>query len=125
MSQPSRMRRLPEAGMLPDLLSSGDVDARLARRIGRTVATFHASAATGPGVDQHGSLDAVSANWVENFVQMEPFVGRTVASEINDHIRTYVDDFLTRPCRAFRAARRGRAHPRWARRSARGEHLYR
>jgi uncharacterized protein len=88
------MRRLPEAGMLPNLLAAGDVDTRLARRIGRKLASFHASAATGPGVDEHGSLSTVVANWKENFVQMEPFVGRTVTSEINDFIRAYVDQFL-------------------------------
>jgi aminoglycoside phosphotransferase family enzyme len=88
------MRRLPEAGMLPNLLAAGDVDTRLARRIARTLARFHASAATGPGVDEYGSLGTVVANWKENFVQMEPFVGRTVTSELNEHIRAYVDQIL-------------------------------
>jgi uncharacterized protein len=95
------MRRLPEAGMLPNLLASGDVDARLARRIGRTLAAFHAGAATGPGVDEHGNLRTVTANWKENFVQMEPFVGRTVTSEINDHIRAYVEQFLSKHAPLF------------------------
>jgi uncharacterized protein len=88
------MRRLPEAGMLPNLLATGDVDTRLARRIGRTLAGVHASAPTGPGIDEHGNLRTVAANWKENFVQMEPFVGRTVTSAINDHIHRYVDQFL-------------------------------
>jgi predicted kinase len=80
--------------MLPNLLGAGDVDTRLARRIARALARFHASAATGPGVDEHGNLRTVTGNWRENFVQMEPFVGRTVTSAINDHIRTYVQQFL-------------------------------
>jgi aminoglycoside phosphotransferase family enzyme/predicted kinase len=95
------LRRLPEDGMLPHLLASGDVDARLARRIGRKLAAFHASAATGPGVDEHGSLGTVIANWKENFEQLEPFVGRTVASAINDRIRTYVDRFLDQQATLF------------------------
>jgi predicted kinase len=45
-------------------------------------------------VDEPGSLSTVVANWKENVVQMEPFVGRTVATEINDHIRGYVGQFL-------------------------------
>jgi aminoglycoside phosphotransferase family enzyme/predicted kinase len=95
------MRRLPEDGMLPHLLVNGGVDARLARRIGRKVASFHASAATGPGVDEYGSLATVAANWDENFVQMEPFVGRTLSTEINDQIRIYGSQFFDRRARLF------------------------
>jgi uncharacterized protein len=56
------MRRLPEQGMLPELLARGDVDARLASRIGRKVAAFHATAATGPGIDEYGGRTTVTAN---------------------------------------------------------------
>jgi aminoglycoside phosphotransferase family enzyme len=49
-----QMRRLPADGMLPHLLHNGAADADLARRIGHHLARFHASAATGPGVDQYG-----------------------------------------------------------------------
>jgi uncharacterized protein len=88
------MRRLPEQGMLPNLLARGDVDSRLARRIGRTLARFHAAAATGPGVDEYGTRATVAGNWDENFDQMAPFVGQTVTHEINEHIRGYVQQFL-------------------------------
>jgi aminoglycoside phosphotransferase family enzyme/predicted kinase len=88
------MRRLPEAGMLPALLTQGEVDARLARRLGRYVAAFHSAAATGPGVDTHGSPATIANNWEQNFEQMIPFVGRTVSAEVNQHIRSYVHQFL-------------------------------
>ena len=88
------MRRLPEQGMLPELLAHGDVDSRLARRIGRTLARFHAAAATGPGIDEYGTRATVAGNWDENFDQMAPFVGGTVAHEINENIRAYVQRFL-------------------------------
>lgn len=88
------MRRLPEEGMLPAMLARGEGDARLARRIGRTLAGLHAQAATGPDIDACGSLPSVVANWRENFEQIQPFVGRTISSDINTHIRGYVDRFL-------------------------------
>jgi aminoglycoside phosphotransferase family enzyme/predicted kinase len=88
------MRRLPEAGMLPELLARGEIDTRLARRIGRKLAAFHSEAATGEGVDEYGSPSTVTANWQENFKQMAPFVGRTVSNDINEHIRAYVERFL-------------------------------
>lgn len=90
------MRRLPEEGMLPAKLARGDVDMRLARRIGRTLAQLHGGAETGPEIDSYGSPFSVVANWRENFDQMGPFVGRTISSDINEDIRTYVDEFVRR-----------------------------
>lgn len=88
------MRRLPEEGMLPAKLARGDVDMRLARRIGRTLAKLHGRAETGPDIDAYGSPSSVIANWQENFNQMGPFVGRTISSDVNEDIRTYVDQFV-------------------------------
>ncbi|TAM72159.1 bifunctional aminoglycoside phosphotransferase/ATP-binding protein [Mycobacterium sp.] len=88
------MRRLPEDGMLPAKLARGDVDMHLARRIGRTLARLHGRAETGPDIDAYGSPASVIANWRENFEQMAPFVGRTIANDVNEDIRTYVDRFL-------------------------------
>ena len=95
------MRRLPEDGMLPELLERDAVDSRLARRIGRTIAEFHADAQTGRGIDQYGSPSSIEGNWQENFQQMAPFVGRTVEHDINAHIRSYVDQFLATNRRLF------------------------
>ena len=66
------MRRLPEDGMLPKLLERDAVDSRLARRIGRTIAEFHADAQSGAGIDQYGSTSSIEGNWQENFQQMAP-----------------------------------------------------
>ena len=72
------MRRLPAEGMLPELIATGMASAVLMRRIGRLVADFHRVAATGPGVDEHGSPDAISAICQENFRQIRPFVGDVI-----------------------------------------------
>lgn len=88
------MRRLPEDGMLPAKLAGGDVDTRLARRIGRTLAKLHGRAETGPDIEAYGSPSSVIANWQENFDQMGPFIGRTISPEINDEIRSYVQEFV-------------------------------
>jgi uncharacterized protein len=88
------MRRLPDDGMLPNLLMRGAVDVALVRRIAHRLARFHATAATGPGVDGYGAPDAVRAIWEENFAQMAPFVGRTVTAPIQETIREYIERFL-------------------------------
>jgi len=88
------MRRLPEAGMLPALLERGAADARLMQRLARQLADFHARAATGVGVDEHGSLATLRANWAENFAQTTNFIGRTITPQQHASIQAYVAHFL-------------------------------
>jgi hypothetical protein len=64
-----KMRRLPESGMLPNLLERGEGDVRLMRRLAQQLADFHTAAKTGLGVDEYGSIDALRTNWDENFLQ--------------------------------------------------------
>jgi uncharacterized protein len=89
-----RMRRLPESGMLPNLLASGAADHRLMRRLGHHLARFHASAATGNGVDEYGSLPTVRSNWDENFAQMNPRLGQMLSKDTNRAISQFVDRWL-------------------------------
>jgi len=89
-----RMRRLPDAGMLPNLLAAGGVGDRLMHRLANHLAKFHAATATGPGVDEYGSPATIQANWQENFAQATPLVGPILEEDIDHSIRTYVQDFL-------------------------------
>jgi aminoglycoside phosphotransferase family enzyme/predicted kinase len=88
------MRRLPDSGMLPALLARGSADERLMVRLARHLTGFHATAATGSGVNEYGGVATLRHNWEENFAQTEPFVGRTLTTEVRDFIRTYVNTFL-------------------------------
>ena len=60
------MRRLPADGMLTALLERGAADAALMRRVAERLARFHAGARTGSGVDEHGGVATIRANWEEN-----------------------------------------------------------
>jgi hypothetical protein len=64
------MRRLPEDGMLPNVLARGALSPRLVRRLARLIARFHSQAATGRGVDSFGSPAAIARNWRDNFAQL-------------------------------------------------------
>jgi aminoglycoside phosphotransferase family enzyme len=64
-----KMHRLPDSGMLPNLLRRGEVDERLMRRLAQQLADFHSSAATGDGVNEYGSIATLRSNWDENFTQ--------------------------------------------------------
>lgn len=88
------MRRLPEEGMLPANLEQGRVTATHLRRLARQLVDFHQRAATGPGVDQHGSLQAVEANWAQNFEEMAPFVSEVLPAWMFEQIRGHVSAWL-------------------------------
>jgi aminoglycoside phosphotransferase family enzyme/predicted kinase len=66
-----KMRRLPEGGMLATLLDRSAVDARQLRRVGTRLARFHATAATGTGIDEWGRAEAIRANWADNIAQTD------------------------------------------------------
>ncbi len=85
------MRRLPNAGMLASLLERRQADERLMRRIASVLSEFHASARTGPGVDQFGSIATIRGNWEENFSQMQTDL---LTANKRHAIRAYVSGFL-------------------------------
>ncbi len=89
-----RMRRLPEEEMLPHLLVRRAVGPRLMRRLGVSLASFHATAATGPGVDEWGSPEAVRRNWDESFDQTAAFEPPVLPSEARAAVADYVRQFL-------------------------------
>jgi hypothetical protein len=90
-----QMRRLPADGMLTALLQRGAVTPTLVRRIARTMASFHASAATGPGIDEHGGYATLVENWKENFDQITRFVDESIPSWELAAIRGYVEHTLS------------------------------
>ncbi|MCA8957351.1 MAG: AAA family ATPase [Planctomycetes bacterium] len=89
------MERLPAEGMLDRLLDAGDLDNARMREIARVIAEFHAAAATGPGVDEHGAFAAVRQNCVDNFTETEHLAGSAVLSErLHDFLRGRAMAFL-------------------------------
>lgn len=88
------MRRLPQSGMLPSILERQAVDEHLMQRIAARLADFHAIAATGPGVDEHGSIATIRANWHENFAQTTACNQRVLPDAYREEIRAYVERFL-------------------------------
>ncbi len=69
------MRRLPGDRMLAALLDRGEVDNQMWNELVERLMRFHAEAATGPGVDEHGLPEAVARNVRENFEQTRSLTG--------------------------------------------------
>lgn len=88
------MRRLPDDGMLPAMLARDAVTPALMRQIAQQLAAFHATVATGPGVNEHGSVATLTENWAENFSQIGPFIGWALSWDTFDQIERFVARFL-------------------------------
>ena len=95
------MVRLPRERMMDRLLAEGGVDAADVERIGRLVASFHERAATGPGVDEHGTREAAGRLALENFDQTEGFRGRFFDADLHGTMRRRTAGFLESRGRLF------------------------
>ncbi|MEZ5990221.1 MAG: AAA family ATPase [Planctomycetota bacterium] len=83
------MRRLPADRMLDRLLAAGEIDNELCRGLATLLARFHGGAATGEGVDEHGSFAAVSANTLDNFAHCRAFAGRVFPARAFDRLEAW------------------------------------
>ena len=71
-----KMHRLRHERMLDELIAADELEAGDVERLARLLARFHASAATGPGVDQFGARKVIAQNWHESLDQVRPFTGK-------------------------------------------------
>lgn len=71
------MHRLPARDMLEAILERGEVDNRLMNALVSKLVRFHHEAATGEGVDEHGSQSAVLDNVEQNFRQLREYTPTT------------------------------------------------
>src|SRR5581483_9795020 len=82
--------------MLPALLERGAAGAAEIRAIARDIAAFHARAETDARIAAFGRVPGVRANIEENFAQVAPFVGRTIARERFDALHERAERFFAR-----------------------------
>jgi aminoglycoside phosphotransferase family enzyme/predicted kinase len=103
-----KMRRMPADRMMPALLERGSVNSRDVQAVARLLAGFHAGSATDEHIAAFGAIDAIRANWHENFEQVAPYIDAE-AARIQRDLRDYVDATLARRAPLFeRRAREGR-----------------
>lgn len=94
------MLRLPAERMLDRLLERGEVDNELMDRLADKLVKFHHEAATGDGVDEHGTVQALRNRVEEDLASLECFAGRCVESESSTLSETLLD-FLGQRLRGF------------------------
>ncbi|MRR55067.1 MAG: kinase [Deltaproteobacteria bacterium] len=89
-----KMKRLPAGRMLDQLLEQDAVGEDDMRGIARIIADFHLHAEQSKEIDTYGSLEVIRRNWSENFLQMEPFLSRTLSRTDFQVIRAWVERFM-------------------------------
>src|SRR5215510_314908 len=103
------MKRLPEERMLDQMVADGVVTEAIIGRVADRLREFHRTALRGPEIAKWGSLDEVRHNWDENFIQTEPFIGRTISAPDYEAIRSWAREELGTKAGLFdRRAREGR-----------------
>ncbi len=88
------MMRLPEESTLESCVHRGTAGPALLASVARYVAAFHATSRTDEQIANFGELEVIRGNWEENFMQMQPYIGRTLDASTYDTIVTYVHHFL-------------------------------
>ncbi len=90
------MRRLPDEGMMDRLLARDAVTHAMLGRLVALIADFHARADTSERIRRIGGHEALADDWRENFEQLRPFAGDTVAAADLDRLESWVRDWFSR-----------------------------
>ncbi|HKQ93287.1 MAG TPA: AAA family ATPase [Blastocatellia bacterium] len=103
------MKRLPEDRMLDRMVVNNTVTEEVIDRVAARLCEFHRTASRGPEIAKWGGLDEIRHNWEENFIQTEPFVGRTISATDYEAIRLWTREEIETKAGLFdRRAREGR-----------------
>ncbi|MEX2426383.1 MAG: AAA family ATPase [Thermomicrobiaceae bacterium] len=90
-----KMRRLPDEGVLAELVKQGTADEHVLNRVVERLVAFYPKADTGENVDEWGSAEAVGFNIQENVDQSQPYVNKFIAPTQLDLIDKASKAFLT------------------------------
>ena len=93
-----RMRRLPDDRSMEALLRRGALTGEHLQRLASRLARFFTAAAPVP---EAGAIEAIRGPVTENFVEVEPFVGRFVSREVLDAVRDWQLGTLERESARF------------------------
>ncbi len=96
-----KMRRLPEEGMMGRLIAQGRLTKEHIDLLVRKLVPFYQTAATGPEVNQYGSLETISFNVEENFSQTKDFVGLALSEKRYEHIVSWSRAFMKEKASLF------------------------
>ena len=87
------MNELDEQLLGSEVLARGELTEAHMDSLVDVLVPFYLNAATGEGIDQYGTVDAVKFNTDENFSQTKAYSGKLLSSERFKHIRRWTNSF--------------------------------
>ena len=97
-----KMRQLPKARIMTQLLRTGQVTQEQVSHLAATIATFHKDAVSNDEISRGGAMDILKQNIVENVAQTNNAINLGLISRNQfDTIRDYSLDFLDRQAPLF------------------------
>jgi hypothetical protein len=91
-----KMRELPQESIMTNLLRRGRVGEEEIQKIAELLVGFHAGARTGEGVNEYGSVEQITKNWLQNFDQTRDMRGVMVEPFMFDFIEKNVIGYIQR-----------------------------
>ncbi len=95
------MRQMDPDRMGPRLLERGEVTKAHIDGLVELLVPFYRQAATGPGIDELGKIEAIKFNTDENFTQTEGYVSVCLSRTRFNEIRDFTNDFLNQRADLF------------------------
>jgi hypothetical protein len=89
-----KMKRMPQAKMMNQLLKENKIDDKIINRIAKIISDFHSKIGTSREISKFGSLAVIRTNWKENFEQTQTFIGKTISEKGFKQIRERVNNFM-------------------------------
>jgi hypothetical protein len=96
-----KMQRLPTEKLMIRLLKENRLTREMIEHVARSIASFHAKAATSSEIDKYGSIETIRKNTDENFAQTKNYVGKSITKSQYDAIRSFTDDYLKKRTHLF------------------------
>ncbi len=87
------MRQLDEGLLGSQVQARGELSEAHMDALVDVLVPFYRDAATGEGVDQYGTVEAVKFNTDENFSQTKAYAGKLLSTERYKHIRRWTNSF--------------------------------
>src|SRR5437763_3853717 len=97
-----RMRQLPDGWFLSELLVKRFVGENEINRVISCLDRFYESETSTPEIEQWGTPEKLKISTDENFLQVDPFVGRTISPAAFETIRHFTNHFYAANEKLFR-----------------------
>lgn len=87
------MRRIPEESLMKWMLLRGELRDEHLWRVAEVLAQFFSEAETSPKISSFGEPSRFKMNTDENFIQIEPYLGKTILPEQFELLRDWTEAF--------------------------------